>query len=222
LREAKKITRNLETIAENIRVDFSSRDVAREKALRLCREIIRHSANTIRAVHRREYIEAEQLLKSVSVLVQSLNQEIANNHTEMLHSGFVHDAEKEFAEASITFAIINLEPLPAPEKLNVSYHAYLNGIGEATGELRRYILDSLRQNDFSRCETLLSIMDDIYAVLVTMDFPDAITYGLRRTTDSVRGILEKTRGDLTMALRQKTLEEKLQPDKLIGPTKLID
>jgi translin len=212
------MARNLGKIAEKIRVDFSARDAAREKALRLCREIIRHSANIIRAVHRREHTEAKQLLKLASALVQSLNQEIASNHNEMLHSGFVHDAEKEFTEASITFAIINLEPLPAPEKLKVSYHAYLNGIGEATGELRRYLLDSLRQNDFSRCENLLSTMDDIYVVLVTMDYPDAITYGLRRTTDSVRGILERTRGDLTMALRQKALEEKLQIGKLSGPT----
>jgi translin len=211
LSKSEKMARNLGKIAEKIRVDFSARDAAREKALRLCREIIRHSANIIRAVHRREHTEAKQLLKLASALVQSLNQEIASNHNEMLHSGFVHDAEKEFTEASITFAIINLEPLPAPEKLKVSYHAYLNGIGEATGELRRYLLDSLRQN-------LLSTMDDIYVVLVTMDYPDAITYGLRRTTDSVRGILERTRGDLTMALRQKALEEKLQIGKLSGPT----
>ena len=94
--------------------------------------------------------------------------------------------------------------------MGVSYPAYLNGLGEAVGELRRYLLDSLRRNDLSRCEELLAIMDDIYSMLVTMDFPDAITYGLRRTTDAVRGILEKTRGDLTLVLRQKELEDKLE------------
>lgn len=209
MNKKEKTTENLEKIAEKIRLSFSAKDAAREKVLHLCREIIRHSANIIRIVHRRERIKAKQLLKSASILVQELNHEIGDNQNELLHAGFVHDAQKEFAEASITLAIINSEPLPNPEKLQVSYPAYLNGIGEAIGELRRYLLDSLRRNDFSRCEELLSIMDDIYAMLVTMDFPDAITYGLRRTTDNVRGILEKTRGDLTLALRQKEFEERL-------------
>lgn len=210
MNKKEKITKNLESIAEKIRLSFSARDAAREKALRLCREIIRHSANAIRIVHRREYAEAKQLLQSASALIQELNQAITNNQKDLLYAGFIHDAQKEFAEASVTLSIINSELLPSPEKLQISYPAYLNGIGEATGELRRYLLDSLRQNDFSRCEELLSTMDDIYAILVTMDFPDAITYGLRRTTDNVRGILEKTRGDLTLALRQKELEEKLK------------
>ena len=204
-----KTTKNLDSIAEKIRLNFSAKDTAREKALRLSREIIRHSANTIRAAHRREYDEAKRLLKSAASSVQELNREIEDSQSEMVYTGFIHDAQKEFAEASITLSLINSETIPDPEKLNVSYPAYLNGIGEATGELRRYILDSLRRNDFTRCEELLSTMDEIYAILVTMDFPDAITYGLRRTTDMVRGILEKTRGDLTMALRQKELEAKL-------------
>ena len=211
MRKKGKTTENLEKIAEKIRFNFSAKDAAREKALRLCREIIRHSANIIRIVHRREYAEAKQLLTSASALLKELDREIKDNQNELLHAGFIHDAQKEFAEASITFAIINSESLPNPEALQVSYPAYLNGIGEATGELRRYLLDSLRRNDFSRCEELLSIMDDIYAMLITIDFPDAITYGLRRTTDNVRGILEKTRGDLTLALRQKELEERLTP-----------
>ena len=210
MNKKEKISGNLENIAEKIRISFSVRDAAREKALRLCREIIRYSANTIRIVHRREYAKARQLLQSASTLIQELNQEIANKQNDLIGSGFIHDAQKEFAEASITLSIITVELLPSPEKLQVSYPAYLNGIGEVTGEIRRYLLDSLRRNDFSRCEELLCTMDDIYAMLVTMDFPDAITYGLRRTTDTVRSILEKTRGDLTLALRQKELEKKLE------------
>ena len=132
-----------------------------------------------------------------------MHDEIINNHNDLLHAGFIHDAQKEFAEASITISIITSRPFPDPESLHVSYAAYLNGMGEAVGELRRYLLDSLRRNDFSRCEEFLSTMDEIYSVLVTVDFPDAITHGLRRTTDSVRGILEKTRGDLTLILKLK-------------------
>ncbi len=205
-----KATKNLEAIAEKIRLDFSAKDAARENALRLCREIIRCSANAIRAIHRRENTKAKQLLSSARALLQELSRDILQKHNDLLHSGFVHDAQKEFAEASAALAIITGNMLPEPEALGVSYPAYLNGLGEAVGELRRHLLDSLRRDDLSRCEEILAVMDDIYAILVTMDFPDGITYGLRRTTDSVRGILERTRGDLTLVLRQKGLEEKLE------------
>lgn len=210
MRKKQRATKNLEAIAEKIRLYFSAKDAAREKTLRLSREIIRYSANAIRAVHRQEETSAEQLLSSASSLLQELGREVLQKHVDLVHAGFVHDAQKEFAEASTTLALVTGKPLPEPEALGVSYPAYLNGLGEAVGELRRYLLDSLRRNDLSRCEDLLAVMDDIYAVLMTMDFPDGITYGLRRTSDAVRGILEKTRGDLTLVLRQKELEEKLE------------
>jgi len=210
LKKKQKVTKNLETLAEKIRLYFSAKDAAREKALRLSREIIRYSATTIRAVHRQEKVNAEQLLASAKALLKELTDDVLKKNNDLAYAGFVHDAQKELAEASTTLAIVAGKPLPQPEALGVSYPAYLNGLGEAVGELRRYILDSLRRNDLSRCEELLSIMDDIYSVLMTMDFPDGITYGLRRTSDAIRGILERTRGDLTLALRQQELEEKLE------------
>ena len=210
MRKKQKTTENLEAIAERIRLYLSTKDAARENTLRLCREVIRYSANAIRAVHRQEEAKAEQLLDSAHTSLRELSRDVPEEHNDLLYAGFVHDAQKEFAEASATLAIVTGKSLPDPDTLGVSYPAYLNGLGEAVGELRRYLLDSLRRNDLSRCEELLAIMDDIYSVLVTMDFPDAITHGLRRTTDSVRGILERTRGDLTLVLRQKELEDKLQ------------
>jgi translin len=210
LKRKLKVTKNLETLAEKIRLYFSAKDAAREKALRLSREIIRYSATTIRAIHRQEKVNAEQLLASAQALLKELADDVLRKNNDLAYAGFVHDAQKELAEASCTLAIVSSRPLPEPEALGVSYPAYLNGLGEAVGELRRYILDSLRRNDLSRCEELLSTMDEIYSVLMTMDFPDGITYGLRRTSDAIRGILERTRGDLTLALRQQELEEKLE------------
>jgi len=210
LRKKQKAANNLESIAERIRLYFSAKDAAREKVLRLSRDVIRHSANAIRAVHRREEVKAEQLLGSARALLEELANDVLQNNDELAHAGIVHDAQKEFTEASTTLAIVAGKALPEPEALGVSYPAYLNGLGEAVGEMRRYILDNLRRNDLSRCEELLETMDDIYAVLMTMDFPEGITYGLRRTSDAVRGILERTRGDLTLALRQKELEDKLE------------
>jgi translin len=203
-----KPVEDLEIIAAKLRPYFATEDEAREKALRSCRQVIRYSASAIRAVHRQEHDKARQLLDSAHELVLELNDDLAG-HGKLLHAGFIHDAQKEFAEGCITSALIAGEELPKPETLCISNAAYLDGLGESVGELRRYILDSLRREDFSRCEDLLTIMDEIYGILVTMDFPELLAHGLRRTTDTIRAIIERTRGDLTVSLRQKNLEKKL-------------
>ena len=201
--------KDLESIAAKLRPYFATEDEAREKALRSCRRIIRYSADAIRAVHRREHDRTKQLLSSAHDLVLELNHDLAK-HGKLLHAGFIHDAQKEFAEGCITSALIAGGKLPKPETLCISNAAYLDGLGESVGELRRYILDSLRRDDFTRCEELLTIMDEIYSILITMDFPELLAHGLRRTTDTIRAIIERTRGDLTVSLRQKGLEKKLE------------
>jgi len=203
-----KSIEQLKLIITEMRPYFIAQDKAREKALRLCRQIIRYSADAIRAMHRQEQNKAKQCLESAHELIQELNRDL-NEHGRLLHSGFVHDAQKEFAEGSITLALMNDDDLPKPATLGVGNAAYLDGLGESVGELRRYILDSLRRGDFSRCEELLSVMDDIYGILISMDFPELLAHGLRRNTDAIRGITERTRGDLTIALRQRELETKL-------------
>jgi translin len=204
-----RLTDNLDSIAEQIRKDFATKDETREKVLPLCREVIRHSSTAIRAVHRQEFEPANRLLKSARKLLSEAEQAVAS-YSELRHTGFFRDAQKEFAEASITLALITEKKAPTPDELNINFTAYLNGLGEACGELRRYLLDSIRRDDLSRVEELLAAMDDIYNILVTMDCPDAITGGLRRTTDMVRGILERTRSDLTLVMQQSKLEKKLK------------
>jgi translin len=197
---------NLEAIANRIRQTLSARDAAREGVIPRCREVIRQCGNAIRAVHRQEFAQAARLLKSARALLAEV-EPIASD--EVGSAGLVRDAQKEFAEGSITLALVTGKHLPDPDELGIDCVAYLNGLGEAVGELRRYLLDSMRRGDLSRGEELLSAMDDIYNVLVTMDFPDAITGGLRRTTDMVRGVLERTRSDLTLTMGQKELQDKL-------------
>jgi len=200
--------KDLETIAAKLRPYFAAEDEAREKALRSCRQITRFSAEAIRAIHRQEQDKAKELIASARQLVRELNRDLAK-HGRLLHSGFVHDAQKEFAEACVTLALIAGKELPKPKALGVSNAAYLDGLGESVGELRRFILDSLRRGDFSRCEELLTIMDEIYGILVTMDFPELLAHGLRRTTDTIRAVIERTRGDLTVSLTQRNLQNKL-------------
>jgi len=201
-----RLTDNLDSIADQIRLSLSAKDAAREKALPLCREAIRHCSHAIRAVHRQEFDQAEGLLRQARNLLDQAKQAVAA-YNELSNTGFIRDAEKEFAEGSITLALVTGNRLPDPGELNIDSAAYLNGLGEAVGELRRYLLDSMRQGDLSRGEELLEAMDDIYNILVTMDFPDAMTGGLRRTTDVVRGVLERTRSDLTLVISQKDLKD---------------
>jgi len=209
----KRLTGNLESIAKQIRRNFSAVDKAREKALHQCREVIRLSSDAIRSLHRKEYDKAAELLKPARKLLDEIEQTISR-YGELINLGFARDAENEVAEGSITLALVTGKRIPKPSELGVEAAAYLNGMGEAVGELRRYLLDSMRRGDLSRCEEILSDMDDIYGILVTMDFPDAITGGLRRTTDVTRSILERTRSDLTVAMRQKELEEMLKSAKI--------
>ena len=199
---------NLEKIAEQIRRDFTELDAAREKVLPCCREVIRNCSQAIRAVHRQEFAQAAKLLKTARSLLGEAEQMVAN-YGELNYTGFFRDAQKEYAEGSVLLSVVSGKSMPSPSELGIDNAAYLNGLGEAVGELRRYLLDSMRQGDVSRGEELLQVMDDIYSVLVTMDFPDAITGGLRRTTDMVRGVLERTRSDLTLIMRQKDLESRL-------------
>ena len=201
-------TARLDTITDKVRIYFAAEDSAREKGLGLSRETIRFSANAIRAVHRREFDQARELIGSARANVEDMTRTLAQ-HGELAYGGFVHNGTKEYAEACITLALVAGETLPDPDELGVSYAAYLNGLGEAAGEMRRHLLDTLREGKLERCEEIRGAMDDIFRLLVTIDFHDALTGGLRRTTDMVRGVLERTRGDYTMALRQKHLEQKL-------------
>jgi translin len=202
------LTDNLESIAGRIREDLAAKDAAREKVLPLCREAIRHCANAIRAVHRQQFDQAEELLSSARKRLKEAGRS-TSDYGELGYAGFIRDAQKEFAEGSITLALVTGKRLPGPDELGIDAAAYLNGMGEAAGELRRYILDSMRRGTLSQGEELLSAMDDIYNTMVSMDFPDAITGGLRRTTDMVRGVLERTRSDLTLVMGQKGLVDKL-------------
>lgn len=203
-----KLSHDLEVIGEKVHTSLSAKHAAREVALQLSRQTIRHCANAIRCVHRGEYDNSRKLLDQSHSLLTEMKSALLE-HTDLIHAGFVHDAEKEYAEGTITLAIVSGNSLPDPDTLGIGYPAYLNGMGEAAGELRRHLLDSIREGEFQRGEGLLEAMDEIYSLLVTIDFPDALTGGLRRTTDMVRGVLERSRGDLTMALSQRSLERRL-------------
>lgn len=200
---------HLTEIGEGILNELDGMNSARERALAETRQIVRLSANTIRAVHRHDFEEAERLLGQAAEMQAALSGELAD-YPNIYWSGYVQDAQKEFAEANITLAIIAGREWPGPDELGVEGAVYLNALGEVAGELRRYALDAMRRWDLESGERMLGIMNTIYELLVTVDYPDAVTRGLRRTTDMARGVMERTRGDLTVALQQRALTRALE------------
>lgn len=205
----------LDVISDRIRQSFERRTSARDQALAQTRLLTRHCANAIRAVHRGEWELAGENLQQARQLANQLKTDLAT-YPDLFFAGYTQDALKEYAEANIVFALVGNQPIPDPEELGLEYATYLQGLAEAAGELRRRCLDILREGHSKEAERLLAQMDDIYAILVTMDYPDAITGGLRRLTDIVRGVTERTRGDMTISLRQAQLEISLKnlEDKL--------
>jgi translin len=199
----------LDDLARSLHDRFDAKTAAREKALPAARRSIRASANAIRAAHRHELDRARELIaESRSAIDEGLTA--VEDQPEVRFAGYLQDAQKEYAEANVTLALVADEPLPTPEQLGVEDAPFLNGMAEAIGEGRRHILDLLRTGDAERAERMLARMEDLYGVLVTMDYPDAITLNLRRSTDVARSLIEKTRGDLSIAFVQRDLHDALE------------
>ena len=201
---------DLSAIAELVRGRFDAKMAGRELALPAARRSIRASANAIRAVHRGDLDEAHRLLEQSQRALGEGRDAVAAAHPDIFHAGFHQDAQKEYAEARLTEALVTAQPLPRPDELEVEIAPYLNGMAETIGEGRRAILDLLRRGEFDEGERILEAMDEMYALLVSVDYPDAITGNLRRSTDVARGLLERTRGDLSVALVQRNLQGALE------------
>ena len=199
----------LSVSAEQVRERLEAVDRAREGAYRLQREVTRLAASTIRAVHRGAFDEADQLLADAAQLTRTMNEH-ARPSGEVYYSGFVMDAQKEFAEAALLLAIVAARPLPSPDELGIEGAPYLNGLAEAGGELRRSTLDALKAGDHTAAAWRLEALETIYHLLVTFDYPDAIAYGLKRRLDMVRGVLERTQSDVLTTIRQSELQAALE------------
>jgi translin len=200
---------NLQNTIDEICEGLEAKNAVRDETLRRSRQLIRYCANSIRASHRNDFADAESLLATARSAAAEMISD-AQQYPDLFYAGYTQDALKELAEAHITYALITERSLPTPKDMNVEPACYLNGLAEAVGEMRRYVLDRLRRGDVATGERLLAVMDDIYSLLITVDFPDAITGGLRRQTDMVRGVLERTRGDLTTAVRQEEMKTALR------------
>jgi translin len=199
---------SIETSVNTCAARLEASHKAREQALAISRMLVRQCANTIRATHRGSYEEAATMLKEAERIADTLHAAVANE-PHLWSAGYTQDALKEYTEASLVYAFLSDHAAPSAEALRVEPAAFLNGMAEAASELRRAILDRLRRGEVAQSEKLLEIMDEVYSLLIAVDYPEAITGGLRRTTDALRAVLERTRGDVTSAIRQEHLLQAL-------------
>ncbi len=200
---------HLDKTADSIRQQMEQMNSARDQAYQQSRQLISICARSIRAVHREEWETAESLITDARNAAKAMIAGVSA-FPNLYWAGYTQDALKEYVEANLTYALVRNEPLPTPDELNTESSTWLNGLAEAATELRRRILDIIRHGYSDEAERLLDVMDQIYSTLVTFDFSDGITYGLRRRTDTVRAVLERTRGDVTTSMRRAELEKALK------------
>lgn len=198
----------LEGISVHIRANFEAKDAVREDGLKISREVVRECRTASFALHGENFEKANASIKAAGKALEKL-EILFRGHADIYHAGFVEHAQQEYSEVSVLYSLLKEEGekrIPSPDELKVEYAAYLNGLGDLVGELRRHVLDLIRKESFERAEVFLGIMENIHAMLMDFDYPDAITRGLRRKTDVSRALIEKTRGDVVNAIGQKKLE----------------
>lgn len=188
----------MKTLEKKLKNFFEKEDGAREKSLKLSREIGRMAADSIKKIHQRQYVEAEKEMEQALAILKNARA-VLKDFPEIRYAGFLHAAEKELAEAVITFNIIKNGKIPVPDDYGFDYKSYLHGLCESNGELRRYMLDEIRKGNLKQCEKMLEMMDDIYFFLLNFQYTDAITRSLRRQVDYVRSMLERARSEVTLA-----------------------
>ncbi len=201
---------DLQPLADGFQRRFEEKAAARDRALIAARRSIRFSANAIRAIHRGEFDEAHRLMDESASAIRTGREAVRDDHPDVYFAGFLQDAQKEYAEAMATRALVAGDPVPRPEDVGVGDAPYLNGLAETVGELRRHLLDVLRAGDVARATALFAAMEEIHALLADLDYPDAITGNLRRSTDVARSIIERTRSDLTLTVIQRDLADALR------------
>jgi translin len=200
---------SLSAIVEEIRTQLTGINGLRDATLNRSRSLIRSCAESIRAIHRHEWEEATAMLAAARGAADEMVDALTD-HPMLYHAGYTQDALKELVEAHLLFVVVRGGPMPRPEALRVTGATYLRGMSEAATEMRRFVLDLMRQGEIEQAEPYLDFMDEVYSLLITVDFPDSITDGLRRHTDVLRTVLERTRGDLTISFRQEQMRVALR------------
>jgi translin len=199
---------NWDEIVGELRERAQAMHEARESALTLSRQLVQLSAKCIRHIHRHQFEEAKALLAEAVTVAEKARETVAPFPD--MNPAYLHDSEKEMVEAAAVMAIVQDRMVPSARELGAQTWSYLNGLGEAASEVRRFALDEMRRGNLDVAERILGRMEEIYEDLITFDYPDSLSGGLRRTCDALRAVVERTRSDLTATASQQELVRELQ------------
>ena len=196
--------KNLDNIVNKIEKDIDNKDKIREEALRSSREIIINCRKAIQYVHQDLKKEAKGNIKQASTKLSDLYN-ITKEYPEIYHAGFVENAAQELVEAQCFYNIMKGKDLPDPDEMQTTYSSYLLGLCDLVGELRRTVLDSIRSGEQKNADDYLTMMEEIYDVIIRFDYPSGLI-PIKKKQDMVRSLIEKTRGELAVASCEKRIE----------------
>ncbi len=202
--------KNLDEVISEIEGRLDEKDEVRELAIKSSRTIARLAGAAIQGMHRGE--DSAAILHETHEEVAKLRS-LLDGHPDLFHAGFVENAMQEACESFLVHAILEGEKLPTPKECGVTDTAYLLGLGDVVGELRRFALTALRDGDVASASHSLERMERILDSLMRFDYPTALI-ALKRKQDVARSLIEKTRGEVAVAARSHELAKKI--DSLHG------
>ena len=195
---------NLEDIISKIQVYIDDKDSIRETSLKYARTVIIHCRKAIQLIHQHKMQQAEELIKKASATLAEL-YDVTKDHADLSKAGYVENAAQEFVEAQCFYNILHHEALPDPDAIQTTYTAYLMGLCDVVGELRRKALDMVLAGEQKDAQQYLVIMEDIYAAILRFDYPSSLI-PIKRKQDIARNLIEKTRGELAVASCEQRIE----------------
>lgn len=198
--------KNLDNIVNKIEKSIDDKELIREKALRFSRDIIINCRKAIQYIHQGLNQEADENIKKASAKLAEL-YDTTKNFPEIYHNGFVENAAQELVEALCFYNIMQGKDLPDPDEIQTTYSSYLMGLCDLVGELRRTVLDSIRSGEQKNADEYLKMMEDIYDVIIRFDYPSGLV-PIKKKQDMVRGLIEKTRGELAVASCERRIEHR--------------
>ncbi len=171
--------------------ELSKKEKKQDELLQETRLFIRNCANAIKALHADDYAAARAAVALLDSQAKALRAKASGEFRGMLETSM-----QEYVEIKCLLALLEERSLPTPSELGVDGVAFLNGLADCVGELRRGLQIALRKNDFARAEYLFAKMNELYDELMTVKFSASLVGGLRRKTDVLRNQLEQARSEM--------------------------
>ena len=209
------ILSDLENILQEVKNELMDKNKIREETHESMRKATSLSKQAILLIHQKKFGAAEKFIVDAEKKISSL-EALACDYPEIIYGGMLSAALQEYSEARIFLCLVKESRFVTPVEIKVPSVEYVLGLADVIGEYRRLALDNLREGEVKKAEQCLEIMDQMFTQLLALDEAYMLVPGLRHKSDTARKIIEATRGDVTLEIRRKSLEDylrKFQPLK---------